>query len=213
MPDLAQVIVVDVRALGRKEGREQRKLVVDRALNSGEQDNEYFYRNLRARFDRCGQAPCGPAHPCLGVALRARAELRKRAVPKNERGLRCLQKCGDACSVHAASAGSRSDTCCMSCNRQGGHRDVQSGGALRGPARGRGRARGRPRNADRAQLRAQFCGGAQARPCMPLKGATCSMEALEEVWAAWREHGQPLRRSWSVASRARQPERSKGQHK
>ena len=53
-----QVIVVDVRALGRKEGREQRRLVVERALRSGEQDNEAFYRNLRARMDRCTGAPC-----------------------------------------------------------------------------------------------------------------------------------------------------------
>ena len=51
---LRQVIVVDVRALGRKEGREQRRLVVERALRSGEQDNEAYYRNLRARMDRWG---------------------------------------------------------------------------------------------------------------------------------------------------------------
>ena len=52
--------MVDVRALGRKEGREQRRLVVERALRSGEQDNEAFYRNLRARMDRCGGHPdCG----------------------------------------------------------------------------------------------------------------------------------------------------------
>ena len=49
-----QVIVVDVRALGRKDGREHRKLVVDRALKTGDQDNEAFYRSLRARFDRSG---------------------------------------------------------------------------------------------------------------------------------------------------------------
>ncbi len=48
--------MVDVRALGRKEGREHRKLVVDRALKSAEQDNEGFYRKLRARFDRRARA-------------------------------------------------------------------------------------------------------------------------------------------------------------
>jgi hypothetical protein len=46
------VVVVDVRALGRKHGYEHRKLIVDRALQTKDQDNEQFYRNLRARFDR-----------------------------------------------------------------------------------------------------------------------------------------------------------------
>lgn len=47
-----QVVVIDVRAMGRKGGNEHRKLVVDRALATKDQDNERFYRNLRARFDR-----------------------------------------------------------------------------------------------------------------------------------------------------------------
>ncbi len=47
-----QVVVIDVRSMGRKGGSEHRKLVVDRALATKDQDNERFYRNLRARFDR-----------------------------------------------------------------------------------------------------------------------------------------------------------------
>ncbi|CAL8462536.1 g2069 [Coccomyxa elongata] len=49
-----KVVVIDVRAMGRKGGSEHRKLVVDRALATKDQDNERFYRNLRARFDRVG---------------------------------------------------------------------------------------------------------------------------------------------------------------
>ncbi len=48
----AQVVVIDVRAMGRKGGNQHRKLVVDRALATKDQDNERFYKNLRARFDR-----------------------------------------------------------------------------------------------------------------------------------------------------------------
>lgn len=44
--------MVDVRAMGRKGGNQHRKLVVDRALATQDQDNERFYKNLRARMDR-----------------------------------------------------------------------------------------------------------------------------------------------------------------
>ncbi|KAK9906410.1 hypothetical protein WJX75_001426 [Coccomyxa subellipsoidea] len=49
-----KVVVIDVRAMGRKSGNQHRKLVVDRALATKDQDNEQFYKNLRARFDRVG---------------------------------------------------------------------------------------------------------------------------------------------------------------
>lgn len=52
-PPLHQVVVVDVRELGRKSGNLHRKLVVERALRTKDQDNERFYKNLRARMERC----------------------------------------------------------------------------------------------------------------------------------------------------------------
>ena len=52
-PPLHQVVVVDVRELGRKSGNLHRKLVVDRALKTKDQDNERFYKKLRARMERC----------------------------------------------------------------------------------------------------------------------------------------------------------------
>lgn len=47
-----QVVIVDVRALGRKSGNAHRKLVVERALRTKDQDNETFYSSLRARMQR-----------------------------------------------------------------------------------------------------------------------------------------------------------------
>ena len=47
-----QVVVVDVRALGRKSGNAYRKLVVDRALPTKDQDNAAFYSSLRGRMQR-----------------------------------------------------------------------------------------------------------------------------------------------------------------
>lgn len=54
-----QVVLVDVRELGRKSGNLHRKLVVERALRTKDQDNERFYQSLRARMERC---TCSP--PC-----------------------------------------------------------------------------------------------------------------------------------------------------
>ena len=48
-----QVVLVDVRELGRKSGNLHRKLVVERALRTKDQDNERFYQSLRARMERC----------------------------------------------------------------------------------------------------------------------------------------------------------------
>ena len=47
-----QVVIVDVRSLGRKSGNAHRKLVVERALRTKDQDNETFYSSLRARMQR-----------------------------------------------------------------------------------------------------------------------------------------------------------------
>ena len=52
-----QVVLVDVRELGRKSGNLHRKLVVERALRTKDQDNERFYESLRARMERCTCRP------------------------------------------------------------------------------------------------------------------------------------------------------------
>ena len=52
-----QVVLVDVRELGRKSGNLHRKLVVERALRTKDQDNERFYQSLRARMERCRCSP------------------------------------------------------------------------------------------------------------------------------------------------------------
>ncbi|CAK0753548.1 hypothetical protein CVIRNUC_002229 [Coccomyxa viridis] len=49
-----KVVLVDVRELGRKSGNLHRKLVVERALRTKDQDNERFYQSLRARMERVG---------------------------------------------------------------------------------------------------------------------------------------------------------------
>ena len=56
-----QVVVVDVRELGRKSGNVHRKLVVERALRTKDQDNERFYTNLRSRMQRYRFEK----HPCM----------------------------------------------------------------------------------------------------------------------------------------------------
>ena len=53
-----QVVVVDVRELGRKSGNVHRKLIVERALRTKDQDNERFYSSLRSRMQRCCFAHC-----------------------------------------------------------------------------------------------------------------------------------------------------------
>ena len=52
-----QVVLVDVRELGRKSGNLHRKLLVERALRTKDQDNERYYQSLRARMERCACSP------------------------------------------------------------------------------------------------------------------------------------------------------------
>ena len=61
-----QVVLVDVRELGRKSGNLHRKLVVERALRTKDQDNERFYQSLRARMERC---TCNPRAVLLAKHL------------------------------------------------------------------------------------------------------------------------------------------------
>ena len=53
--------MVDVRELGRKSGNVHRKLIVERALRTKDQDNERFYSSLRSRMQRCCFAPQRPS--------------------------------------------------------------------------------------------------------------------------------------------------------